>query len=88
MLKKVAVIILIHPLIITKSLNTEKPILKKLYRFDETFNTFDDLENKRNKLNEYKPRTSNKINTKNVMIEHLKIIENRFIDIFTTCSIA
>ena len=56
-------------------LNTEKPMLKKVYGFDEAFNNFHDIENKHNK-----PRTSNKT-SKNVVLQPFKIIENKLIDI-------
>lgn len=61
---------------IIKLLNTVEKVLKKDYGFDEVFNTFNGIDNKHNKLNEYKPRTCNKINTKNTMLEYLQIIEN------------
>ena len=57
-------------------LHAEKTVLKKDYEFDDAFNNFDEIDNKHNKLNEYKPRTCNKINTKNTMLEYLQIIEN------------
>ena len=56
-------------------LNAKKTVLKKDSAFDEAFNIFDEI-NKCDKLNEQKPRTSNKINTKNAILEYLKIIEN------------
>ena len=43
---------------------------KTIYGFDETFNNLDDIGNKHNKLNEYKPMTSS--NTKNVMLQHFE----------------
>ena len=58
----------LYPLII-KLLNTEKTVPKKDYGFDEGFNIFDEIDNKRNKLYEYKTRTSNKIDTRNAMLE-------------------
>ena len=57
-------------------LHAEKTVLEKDYEFDDAFNNFDEIDNKHNKLNEYKPRTCNKINTKNTMLEYLQIIEN------------
>ena len=39
-------------LLIIKVLNTEKKMLKKDYGFDEAFNFFDKIDNKRNKPNE------------------------------------
>ena len=41
----------LHSLII-KLLNAEKTILKKDYGFHEAFNIFDEVDNKRSKLNE------------------------------------
>ena len=38
---------------------------------------FDRLDNKSNKLKEYKLSPSNKTNTKNVMLEYLKFIGNK-----------
>ena len=35
------------------------------------------MDNKRNKLNDYKPRISNKINTKNAPLNYLRVIEDR-----------
>ena len=74
------------PLII-KLINAEKAVFKKDYGFNESFNIFDEIDKKRNKLNEYKPRAYNKISTKNAMLEYLKIMENRLIDMFSTSSI-
>ena len=51
-------------------------MLKKEYGFDEVFNVFYKIDNKGNKLNEYNSRTPNKIDTKNVVPEYLKIIED------------
>ena len=39
-------------------------MLKKQYGFDEAFNIFNKVDNKRNKLNEYHPWAPNKIDTK------------------------
>ena len=46
----------LHPLVI-KLINGEKTVLKKDYGFDETFDIFEELDDKRSKLNEYKRRT-------------------------------
>lgn len=45
-------------------------VLKKQYEYDEAFNAFDEIEDKLNKPNGYKPKNSNIINTKNVMLGH------------------
>ena len=71
-----------------KLLNAEKTVIKGDYGFDEAFNISGEIYNKYNKINEYKPRISNKINTKNAMLEYLKIIENNLIDISSAASIA
>ena len=34
---------------IIKCLNTEKTVIKKVYEFDEVFNIFDEIDNKRNR---------------------------------------
>ena len=49
-----------------KSLKTEIKVLKKIMdkTFDKTFNISDEINNNCNKLYNYKPWTSNKINTK------------------------
>ena len=67
--------------------NAEKGVLKKEYRFDEAYNIFDEIDNKCSELNEYNPRVSNKIDTKNVMLEYLKIVEDRLNDMFSFPSI-
>lgn len=72
---------------IIKLLNTVEKVLKKDYGFDEVFNTFNGIDNKHNKLNEYNSRTPDKIDAKNVMLEYLKFLEDRLIDIFSTSSI-
>ena len=41
---------------------------------DDSFITFDKIDNKRNKRNKHKPRSSNKINTKHPMLEYLRIM--------------
>ena len=38
---------------------------------------FDEIDNKRNKRNDYKPRIPNKINTKNAPLNYLRVIEDR-----------
>ena len=43
------------------------------------FCIFDEIDNKCNKLNIYKPRTTIKINAKSAMLLHLKIIESKLI---------
>ena len=48
-------------------------MLKKDYGFDEVFNIFNEIDNKRNKLNEYKPIASNKIDKQ---IQNASIFEN------------
>ena len=70
--------------LITKLLNAEKPELKKEYGFDEAFNIFDETDNKPNKLSEYNPRTPDKIGTKSIMLEYLKITEDRLINMIST----
>ena len=65
-----------------KLLNVERAVIKKDYEFAEGFNIFDEIGNKHHKRFGYKPRFSNKINTKNAMLEYLKIIENKLVDCF------
>ena len=72
---------------IIKLLNTVEKVLKKDYGFDEVFNTFNGIDNKHNKLNEYNSRTPDKIDAKNLTLEYLKFLEDRLIDIFSTSSI-
>ena len=45
------------------------------------------MDNKCNKLNEYKTRFYNHINTKNAVLEYLEILETKLIDMFSTPSI-
>ena len=52
------------------------------YKFDEAFNIFDEIDNKCNELDDYRPRAPNNINNKNVMLESLRIIEDKLIDVF------
>ena len=73
----------LHPLII-KLITAEKTMIKKDYGFDEVFNIFDEIDNKRNKLRKYNPRTNNKITIKNEMLQYLEILEYKLIDMFFT----
>ena len=68
----------LYPLII-KSINARKLMLKKDYGLDKIF-IFDEIDDSRYKLHMYNPRTSNMINRKNEMLEYLKIIELKLID--------
>ena len=45
-------------------------VLKNQFEYDEAFNIFDEVEDKLNKPNGYKPRNSNIINTNNEMLQH------------------
>ena len=45
-------------------------VLKKQFEYDKAFNIFDEVEDKLNKPNGYKPKNSNIINTKNEMLQH------------------
>ena len=45
-------------------------MLKKQHEYDEAFYIFDEIEDKLNKPNGYKPQNSNIINTKNEMLGH------------------
>ena len=65
----------------------KKTVLKKEYGFDKAFNIFNEIDNKCNKLSEYNPRAPNKIDAKNLMLEHFKIIEDKVIDMFYTPAI-
>ena len=69
-------------LLIMKLLNAGKTLLKKYYGFDHACNIFVEIDNKRNKLCEYKPRDT-KNYTNNVMLESLKIM---LFDMFSTLS--
>ena len=60
---------------------------KKDYGFDEAINTFDEINNRRNKLHAYKPSTSNKVNRKYTLLNYLRIIEDGLIYMFSTPSI-
>ena len=71
----------LHSLIL-KLLNAEKRYSKKDYGFDEAFNIFDKIDHRSKKTYEYKPRSSNEINTNNVMLEYMRIMEDKLIDMF------
>ena len=74
-------------LLITNLLKAEKAMLRKDYGFDEVFNIFDEKYKKCDNLNKYKACACNKINTKNEMLEYLKTMKNKLIDMFSTPSI-
>ena len=59
-------------------------MLKKYYEFDGVFNTFDEIDNNRHELHKYNARTSNMINRKIEMLEHLKIMQWKLMDMFST----
>ena len=63
----------LHPLI-KRTLTTEIMVLKKDYGFVDKFNIISKVDNKGNKLYEYKSRTRNKINTKNTLLNYLRIM--------------
>ena len=67
----VAILIYVH----IKLLNSEKIMLKKKYGYNKAFNVFEGIARKSIKLYEYKPKNSDKINTKNEMPEYLKNIK-------------
>ena len=69
-------------------LNTEKMMLKKYYGFDEAFNILSKIDNKRNKLNEFKQMPDKNIDNKNATLKYLKIIKNKLIDTFSTANTA
>ena len=50
-------------------------MLKKKYGYNKAFNVFEGIARKSIKLYEYKPKNSDKINTKNEMPEYLKNIK-------------
>ena len=54
--------------LVTKLLNAEETVPKKDYGFDEVFHVFNEIDSKCNKLNEYKPIASNKIDRKTKML--------------------
>ena len=57
----------------------KKRYSKKIMNSRKHFCIFDEIDNKCNKLNIYKPRTTIKINAKSAMLLHLKIIESKLI---------
>ena len=63
-------------------LKLQKTILKKDYGFDEAFNIFDEIDHRSKKTYEYKPSSSNEINTNNVMLEYMRVMEDTLIDMF------
>lgn len=66
----------LHPLKI-KLLKAEKKVAITDCGLDDSFITFDKIDNIRNKRNKHKPRSSNKINTKpyiNPMLEYSRIM--------------
>ena len=67
-----------------KVLNAGKRVLKKDYGFDEVFNIFNKIDNNHHELHKYNPRTSYMINRKNEMLEYLKIMKWKLIDIFSS----
>ena len=72
-----------------KLLKTETKVLKKIMdkTFDKTFNISDKIDNNCNKLYNYKPRTSNKINTKETLLNFFRIIEDKLLDMLSLPSI-
>ena len=70
-----------------KLLNKEETVFKKYYGFDEIFNIFNETNNKRNKLTQYKPIASKEINKKGKMLAYLKIITDKLINIFSSPTI-
>ena len=58
---------------------------KKDYGFDEVFNIFDEIDNNRHEL--HNPRTSNMINRKNAMLDYLKVMAWKLIDMFSNNSV-
>ena len=63
----------LHPLKI-KLLKAERKVAIRDCGLDDSFITFDKIDNKRNKRNKHKPRSSNEINTKHPMLEYLRIM--------------
>ena len=49
-------------------------VFKKDYAFDKVSEIFEEIDNNCNKVNEYNPRTSDMINSKNKMLQYLKIM--------------
>ena len=62
-------------------------MLQKDYVFDKAFKIFDEINDLRIRLYEYKPENSDKIDTKSEMLEYLKIIEDKLICMLSTPSI-
>ena len=60
----------------------KKTVLREDYGFDEAFNIFDDIDNKYNKIYDYRPRAPNKIKSKNIMLKYLKLMSAIFCQIF------
>ena len=73
----------LHPLR-RRLLNPRKTVLEKDYGFNEVFDIFDEIDINYHEPNEYNSRTVNKINTKNEMLEYLKIMKWKLIDILST----
>ena len=69
---------------IIKLLNIGKPALKNYYGFYGVFEIFDEIDNNLHKVNRYNPRASNMIKRKNEMLEYLRVMEWKLIDIFST----
>ena len=62
-------------------------MLKKDYGFDKVFNIFDEIDNNCFELHKFNPRNLNMINRKYEIIESLKIVEWKLIDMFSTPSV-
>ena len=73
----------LHPLII-KLINAGKKVLKKDYGFDEACEIFDEIDKNFDKRNEHNPRSSNMIIRKNEMLQYLKLMEWKLVDMFST----
>ena len=69
---------------IIRLLNIGKPALKNYHGFYGVFEIFDEIDNNLHKVNRYNPRTSNMIKRKNEMLEYLRVMEWKLIDIFST----
>ena len=55
---------------------------KRCSKFNEASRIFDEASHKCNEFNNYKPRTFDKIKTKNAMLEYLKSFVDELIDTF------